>query len=881
MVKGQDIAFWKKTFKYISMKRIIGICLLYIIFSAFSQSQTMDIKGDVKDDAGSLAGVVITITPEDDKNVIYHAVTDNEGKFFIKNVDMEKAMFICIRLMGYATQVEALNKSKTEYNFHLKEESILLSEVQIKGDKISAAGDTTNYLVSSFAKENDITLGDVLKRMPGFNVTDGGAIKYQGKDISDFYVEGSNIMGSKYPIAVSSIKHDDVGSVEAIENHQSIKLFEDLLFSDNTAINIRLKDKAKDKWVGLLNVGGGMTNQWSADVNTMRFAQKVKMLNTYKGNNTGKDVSIMSTPLFSTSNNTEEDAQEIIKMRNTINPYLDVNKTLFNKSHLLSLNNQVLLGKSFMLTPQIDLGKSSFNNTIREERNYYLPNGETTKIFTHEKGCQKQWDISPRIVLEANTPKMYFNNTLLSNIVHKQNDVSIDGTYPNIENAKTDYVNIHNTFNVMFRMGQKVIGIKSINSWRQRPQAIHIKQNDNLINQEAKTSTFNSHTFSSQSFTFGKTTLSIEEGYTFSRQKLNSTLDGVNYLSYYEPLENNMVYNNLLLYLRPSLSIRLADFRVTLSNPINFNYTKYTDNQDQKTYYRQKWLLSPKASLAWTINNKYVISTNAGWQQQDEKSDNFYSSPLLSSYPYVQSGILDFQNAENANIGALIRYKNILRGLFWNASYNILWHKKDLMLTQSFKDDYIVSGLIQNPHTTKSENIFVNISYVLDLLRGGMSLRGIYSNFDSYYIQNEIQQHSTSKMQQLSFNIYSLPVSQLDINYTFSISSNTFLLEARDKQSANTMNQKLSLTIIPTNKLNVVVTGNHYLNAFEDGDKNTFLFDADINYRLSSLWSFRLSAQNIFNQKEFSYISYTDMMSIERKYKIRPFSLLISVITSF
>ena len=863
------------------MTRIAGIFLFLILFSASLKSQTADIKGEVKDVAGSLSGVVITITPEDESNVISYSITNNEGQFFLKNVDMIKARFIRARLMGYATQTKPMDKNKTEYSFLLTEESIQLNEVMIKAAKISGTGDTTRYLASSFAKENDITLGDVIKRMPGFHVTDGGTIKYQGKDISDFYVESSNIMGSKYPVAVNSIHQQDVGSVEVIENHQPIKLFEDLLFSDKTAVNITLKERAKNRWVGLLNVGGGISNLWSADINAMRFAQKIKMLDTYKGNNTGNDVSAMGTPLSNLSGGMEEDAREIIQMRTTKNPFLEERKTLFNKSHLLSLNNQVLLGKSFVLTPQFDLGKSSFDNTIWEGRNYFLPDRETTSIFTHEKGLRKQWDINPTIRLEANTPKMYLNNVLVSNIVHKENNVSITGTYPNIENGKTDYININNSLDVMFRMGKRVVGIKSVNSWRQRPQEMQIQQNDRLINEDIKTSVFNSQTSTSQSFTFGKTTLSLEEGYTFSRQKLKSSLAGIYNLNYQMPFENDFDYRNALLYVKPSLSNRFGDFRTSLSFPVNFNYSRHTDNCGAKNYSRNKWLLSPSASISWAINNKYTLLANGGWRQLSESPDNFYLSPLLSSYPFIQTGFPDYQNAETANVGALIRYKNILNGLFWNASYNRLWRKGDLMFTQNFEDAYIVSGLTRSPHTTKSENIFANISYMLDFLKGGVSLRGIYSHSDSYFMQNNIQQYSVSKMKQLSFKLYSSPLSQLDIDYTFSFTNNSFQLKEKSKQFTNIMHQKLSLTLIPVEKLNVVVTGNHYLNTLESGKKNTYLLDADVNYRLSSKWSFRLSAQNIFNQKEFLYTSYMDMMSMERRYKIRPFSILFSVMTSF
>ena len=96
----------------------------------------------------------------------------------------------------------------------------------------------------------------------------------------------------------------------------------------------------------------------------------------------------------------------------------------------------------------------------------------------------------------------------------------------------------------------------------------------------------------------------------------------------------------------------------------------------------------------------------------------------------------------------------------------------------------------------------------------------------------------------------------------------------------HTLHQKLMLTVIPTEKLNFVVIGNHYYHTFGSENKHFWLLDANVNYRFSSLCSFRLEAQNMFDQREFSFLSYTDMMSLRRTYRIRPVSIVSSVITS-
>lgn len=40
-------------------------------------------------------------------------------------------------------------------------------------------------------------------------------------------------------------------SVEVLENHQPIKALDDIEFSDRAGINLKLKEDARQKWVGV------------------------------------------------------------------------------------------------------------------------------------------------------------------------------------------------------------------------------------------------------------------------------------------------------------------------------------------------------------------------------------------------------------------------------------------------------------------------------------------------------------------------------------------------------------------------------------------------------------------------------------------------------
>ena len=96
-----------------------------------------------------------------------------------------------------------------------------------------------------------------MKRLPGIEVTSSGSIKYLGKDISNFYIEGMDLLGGQYNVATNNIPADYVTSVQVLNNHKDAKMDKDVL-SDDVAINIKLSKHAKFKPVGTYEAIGGL-----------------------------------------------------------------------------------------------------------------------------------------------------------------------------------------------------------------------------------------------------------------------------------------------------------------------------------------------------------------------------------------------------------------------------------------------------------------------------------------------------------------------------------------------------------------------------------------------------------------------------------------------
>ena len=198
--------------------------------------------------------------------------------------------------IGNVTRIVA-NRSQT-LNIRTEEKVMQIKEVVVKATKIEQHGDTVSYLVGAYQQQGDRVIGDVLRRMPGIEVKDNGSILYNGHAIKHFYVEEMDLLQGRYGIATNNINASDVARVQVMERHQAKKVLQGKDFTEDVAVNLKLKDSAKGTWaVNAMLGGGGQQTQtignnplWTAEVVGMYFAKRRQNMTLYKGNNAGDDV---------------------------------------------------------------------------------------------------------------------------------------------------------------------------------------------------------------------------------------------------------------------------------------------------------------------------------------------------------------------------------------------------------------------------------------------------------------------------------------------------------------------------------------------------------------------------------------------------------------
>jgi len=220
--------------------------------------------------------------------------------------------------IGYEKESERLTlKEKiTKLDMLLTPKNISLKEVTVKATPLWQRGDTLSHNLASFLGKGDVTLEDGLKRLPGVDVAKSGAISYMGTPISQFNIEGLDLLGGKYNLATRNIPANYVTQVEIVRNHHARKVEKDVP-SNEVSMNIKLAKKAKFKPFGQEEAGVGYMEdgndrlQALLGVTGMMFTDKFQTICSLKGGNYkdfaqadmrdhfgGSDVTTPATSLF-------------------------------------------------------------------------------------------------------------------------------------------------------------------------------------------------------------------------------------------------------------------------------------------------------------------------------------------------------------------------------------------------------------------------------------------------------------------------------------------------------------------------------------------------------------------------------------------------------
>lgn len=871
--------------------RIVFWLLLFLCNCLYSQTI---IKGLVSDTRGKvIVSASVSIYKKSSSTIIAYAITDSKGLFAITFVSPDPELDLEVRCMGYETVLSAINNTTQIKNFILSEKSFVLKEVSVKSAPILQKGDTLRYMVNSFSKEQDRSIGDVLKRMPGIEVLPDGKILYQGKAINKYYIEGLDLLEGKYNLANDNLPYQEVSQVQILENHQPIKTLDSLQFSDRTALNIKLKNSYT--FTGQARIGTGFSPLlWDANITPMLFSKKRQMLTTYQTNNTGDNVALQLKKLTIEDllNQFENNSEKIdwLAVQQLANPKFSEKRWLDNSIHLLSSNYLQKLKKDYELRVNV-----SYLNDYQQQKGFtntqfFTPSG--TIDLLEEKYNQFYYNsLQTNFTLQKNTTKNYFKNSLefqgfwdsqRGNIV-----LNNEGLKQELSN---EYFRFSNNLKSIFSIGKQKLVLFSYLGLNKTPQELRINpgQFDGLLNENKPYDSVTQHTdlltyYTNNSLSMIKAvkyfTLESKVGLQLENQKLNSDI-ATSINSVLSPdFSNTLDWFRSKVYVDLQTQFKKANWRIELSTPINLHSYTIKDTPLQQSENVSQTTFEPRLAVNYDVNSYWKINSSAGISNQFGTINQLHYGYILQNYRSIKriDSPLPQSKIQNYNLG--VSFRNPVKSLFFNTSYSNVQSENNLLYQSEVLANGAVSiEAIEQLNIRYSHNFSTRIGKYVSAIKSNLTL-------NSSFALQEFQQIINGKLvdianQNLIFGskIDTDLTEWLNLEYAGSWTFSNNKLEELKQPQVKQQNHVLNLNFNLKNKQYLGLKS-EYVNTALFHERNENLF-ADFIYRYTiqkKKIDFEMQVNNVFGINNFKTINVNDFSYVATNFLLRPRQLLFKV----
>ncbi|MCC8037690.1 MAG: TonB-dependent receptor family protein [Bacteroidales bacterium] len=856
----------------------LTIALMFIGLSAsFAQS---NISGCVKTTSGRCVDFAsVTVAPANTpRSFLTSALTDDSGRFSM-TVNSQSDSLVLRASSVEITPASIVIPNRTgRYDIVVEDKTVELREVVVKSKKIYSQGDTINYNVASFLSQNDQVLADVLKKMPGISVSDVGQISYQGKPIKNFYIEGLDLMKGHYGIATNNIDPNNISTVQVLEAHQDIKALKGLRPEEQASINIRLKEGVKGVFNLITTLGGGYGGEtlWNNSVMATCFKRNSQFLATYKGNNTGED---LSQELYSFDNDYSR-TSEISRISMPSAPGIDKRFYYFNRSHSATFNNVYRVGQS---------GEFGINTAYLNDRDTRSSHSSTTNILP---------DGSENIVEEqmigvARINKAYGDLTYLLNLDQRYLKEQLKFDYLNLdadsqilaENndisqiGKSESYRLLNKFHFTDRTSEyRGYEIYSIINLEKRPHGLSVNPNlfTDLINENMLYQHVDSRNFSTgnrvgllSAWRIGHVAIHPNLFVNYDYNSLSSRLDD---------FRNDLWLGNFSTGLGAEISWRIRKVDLSVFLPIAYKNFRLKNRLSESATDKDILRVEPRLFFSYKINSNHSLNLKSELYYSTPSIQTLYSNYVLTSYrqlsAYEVSGLFEGINLFNS---LSYDYKNILTMSF--AGLDISWSHQKLDVLYGYYYDGLVERVISQ-RTDEHSSMFsakLRGSQGFNWRRLKIGLSATFSRVESpLLVQNSIPRYSVDSYG-INGDISLSPFKWLSVGY-----EGKYYMSASKQQGFGRMAWLKTLT--NNTKVDFNLPGGisigaslyHYYNNFNDGDKSFLLLNAEARYSIKR-FSFTLSCDNLLNRRHYLYSNQSALTEERSVYNIRPRSILLKI----
>ncbi|GGF19048.1 TonB-dependent receptor [Flavobacterium limi] len=838
----------------------------------------------------------VLVKPKGSQSVVAFTHTDNDGKYFLE-LSETGHLEITFAAMSYkAVSLIILVEENKKYihNVVLTDEAMTLDEIIIQKEKpVTIKKDTIIFDAKAFAKGNETVVEDLLRRIPGLNISKNGTIKVGNKEVEKVMVEGDDFFEHGYKLLTKNLNASAVDNVEIYKRYSNNRLLKGIENSDKVALNLTLKKDIKTQWFGNMSLGYGVVseNRYEVRTNLMSFRKKVKYYGIGNFNNLGVDavgdVDYIIRPVNSdgiSNIGDTENANKLINL-NGFRPNLKDDRTNFNNAELLSLNS------IFTVSPKIKVKIMGFfnsdNNTFFRKGIDSYNSGDVSFTNFEDYTLNKKktigfgkfdfnYDISKNQMFEYvakfnhqedNTKTTLLFNDENTNEKLRENNQLID--------QKAVYSNRFENNKVLIFTG-RFIAEKTPQEYYnnfflfQDLLPVGVKANDvrQISENKMQFSGFEAHLLAKKE---KGNLLDMRIGIQNRLDVLNSKLefaDDENVINAPEGYNNKVKYNSGDTYFKTKYNHAFGRFAIGANLELHQLFTKLEireENQSQNPFFINSSILA-----LWEINKTHTIIGSYSYNTTNAKILDIFDGYVLTNYRSFEKGTGEFNQLQSNSLFLNYKFGDWDSKFSSNTSFN--YYKNH--------DFYSTNTLIQ-PDCSQTEKIIIKNRSMFDLkadvgylLSSISSIIKIDVNYSKSNYKNIVNNSDLREVKSETLILGPEWKSSFDGFFNYHLGSKWTITEFKTSViNKNTDNISfLDLLFVFNKNLNAEVqTERYYFGNLERQNSKYYFLDLRANYIVTNnKLSFSLSAKNLFDTRTFRQSYISDIVTSKTEYRILP-----------
>ncbi|MBD5347057.1 MAG: TonB-dependent receptor [Bacteroides sp.] len=833
------------------------ICAALGLLPAWASAPEI-LRGTVMDAATGepVAGVIV-------KGGGAFASTDHNGHFVLTM--KAAADSISFRSMGY--EALTLSASADLERVFLRQEPMQLRNVVVQAPDIYARGDTLVFNVSRYANATDNAIIDVIKRLPGIKVKPDGQIEYQGKPISKFYIDGNDFLGGQYGLATNNISHKDVKSVEVLENHQPVKALEGIEFPEEAGINLKLKEDARSRWVGVVQAAAGVEPVLAdGSMFAMRIAPKIQNMFTLKADNTGwnpaTEIRDHDLDMDFSGDYQESLWPEYISADITGAP-LSEKRTRDNLSWLANAIAAWKAGDTSMRLKLNYMGdRLDYSSGVVTD---YLSDMIPTLVQNNVQRTRRQ-ELSAQFYSVTNKRNYYLKDKLTVAGDWKRSLSSVNGSYDLSQVVFRKGFSARNDLKLVKRNDKKLFTLSSSNRLVHRPDKLMLSGGENATQMLGITD-FRSTTETRLGKLRRFWKYYLTAGIDLNHHRMNSILTGMG------EFDNQGIHNAVLadLYLLPQVDYQRNGWRGSLRLPLKWLYCSVAGGVHDYLN------VAPRLSVWRQLTSKSELSVSASYRLGSPPPYLNIDVPILADYRNMLISSNPDKRTQAVAASFAYRYRNPVKAFFANLTAGYNYCRSAIMANQIFVDDFIISTYADALSRSVSHYLKCGVSKGLGHSRVVVGADVDVQLSSARSMRNGIVIPYRQTVAGLKPYFKGSIADWLSLNYEGAVEYQKIGSSLSDMGTLNAHNS-LFATIIPTGIVQFAVGAEQFFTRFPEGNIATLLLlDASAVWRIKNALRLSLTANNLLDRRNYEYVTYGTLSRSEHYFQLRRRTILASL----